>query len=56
MSDATEIQVQPAKDPKAKIKVKLKKAHTHAGTAYEPGQEIEVTQAQAEWLKAQGVI
>jgi hypothetical protein len=40
----------------AKIKVKLKQKHTHAGIEHEAGMEIEVTPAQAEWLKAQGVV
>jgi hypothetical protein len=55
MSEAAENQIQTAKEP-VKIKVKLKKQHTHAGTVFAAGHEIEVTQAQAEWLKAQGVI
>jgi hypothetical protein len=50
-------EIQKATQPAAaKIKVKLKQKHSHAGTEYEPGAEIEVTQAQADWLKAQGVI
>jgi hypothetical protein len=55
MSEAAENQIQTAKEP-VKIKVKLKKEHTHAGIVLDAGKEIEVTQAQADWLKAQGVI
>jgi hypothetical protein len=56
MSDATEKPMQPAKAPTAKVEVKLLKNHTHAGTDYAPGTVIEITQAQADRLKAQGVI
>lgn len=38
------------------MKVKLQKPHTHAGTAHAPGDEIEVSDAQAVWLAEQGVI
>lgn len=55
MSEVTETK-QPAKAPASRIKVKLLKKHTHAGIDYEPGAEIEITQAQADRLKAQGVI
>ncbi len=34
----------------------LKKAHTHAGTQYPPGAEIEITETQAKVLTDQGVI
>jgi len=38
------------------IKVLLLKQHSHAGFDHEAGEEIEVTHAQADWLKALGVI
>jgi hypothetical protein len=55
MSEVTETK-QPEKAASARIKVKLLKKHIHAGIDYEPGAEIEITQAQADRLKAQGVI
>jgi len=44
-----------------RVKVKLKKRHTHAGIEYDEaavkaGVEIEITEQQAAALKAQGVI
>lgn len=45
-----------APQPPKKIKAVLLKKHTHAGIDCEPGAEIEITQAQADRLKAQGVI
>jgi hypothetical protein len=56
MSDATEKPMQPAKALTANVEVKLLKNHTHAGIDYVPGDTIEITQAQADRLKAQGVI
>lgn len=56
MNEATETQKQSAKSLGSTIKVTLLKKHTHAGIDYEPGAEIEITQAQADRLKAQGVI
>jgi hypothetical protein len=56
MSDATEKPMQTAKAPTAKVEVKLMQRHTHAGVDYAPGDTIEITQTQAERLKAQGVI
>ena len=38
------------------MKVKLIKPHTHAGTLYDAGKEIEVNSAEAEWLSDRGVI
>ena len=34
-----------------KVKIKLEKPHTHAGKEYETGDEIEVSERQAEWLE-----
>ena len=34
-----------------KVKIKLEKPHTHAGKEYEAGDEIEVSERQAEWLE-----
>ena len=39
-----------------KVKVKLFKDHTHAGTAYKAGETIEVREDQATWLGEAGVI
>jgi len=39
-----------------RVQVTLLKKHTHAGIDYEPGADIEITPAQADRLKAQGVI
>jgi hypothetical protein len=53
---------QPAiKKAPARVKVKLKKRHTHAGIEYDEaaiagGVEIDVTERQASALKEQGVI
>lgn len=38
------------------MKVTLKKAHTHAGKECVPGDEIEVSAAEAAWLAGAGVI
>jgi len=38
------------------LKVTLLKQHSHAGFDHEADEEIEVTRAQADWLKALGVI
>ena len=38
------------------MKVKLNKPHEHAGEQYEAGEQIEVTQGQANWLADQGII
>ncbi|HYW05006.1 MAG TPA: hypothetical protein VFA86_13810 [Gammaproteobacteria bacterium] len=40
---------------KKKVKVQLKKPHTHAGRRYEAGDTIEVWDSQAEWLAGIGV-
>ena len=56
MSEDIEIQKQPAKAKTDKVKAVLLKQLTKSGIAYDPGAEIEVTQAQADWLKALGVI
>ncbi|MFZ2999828.1 MAG: hypothetical protein WA071_05845 [Undibacterium umbellatum] len=37
------------------VLVRLKKAHTHAGVQSVPGAEIQVGQADADWLVANGV-
>jgi len=39
-----------------RIKVKLKKTHTHAGIDYLPGAEIEITETQAKALESAGII
>jgi hypothetical protein len=56
MSEQSEIKKAPAR-----VKVKLKKCHTHAGIEYDEatvkaGVEIDVTERQASALKEQGVI
>lgn len=38
------------------VKVQLIKRHTHAGIRYEPGDVIEVTQPEFEWLKARQIV
>ena len=37
-------------------KVKLLKAHTHAGESKKPGDEIEVDPTTAAWLRDKGVV
>lgn len=37
------------------IRVKLLKPHTHAGVEFDPDNEIEVTEADSQWLIAQKV-
>ena len=39
-----------------KIKVVLKKPHTHQGDDFKSGETIEVTAQQQKWLKAIGVV
>lgn len=38
-----------------KIKMKLKKPHTHGGKDYRPGDTIEVREGQAIWLERLGI-
>lgn len=38
------------------MKVQLIKPHTHAGIVYQPDDVIEVSDAEAVWLKAHGVV
>lgn len=38
------------------VKVKLLKAHQHAGMAYDTGMEIEVPEHDATWLKNLGIV
>jgi len=38
-----------------KVKVELKKPHTHAGREYGPGDTVDLWQDQAEWLVGTGV-
>ncbi|MFZ6655663.1 DUF7210 family protein [Undibacterium sp. TJN19] len=37
------------------VKVALKKSHTHAGTTYEEGKEIVVSQLDADWLASNAI-
>jgi ribosomal 50S subunit-recycling heat shock protein len=39
-----------------KVKVRLAKAHTHAGKDYKAGDEIEVREDQARWLEESGAV
>lgn len=38
------------------VKVQLIQPHTHAGQRYAPDDVIEVTEPEADWLKAQGIV
>lgn len=38
------------------VKVQLIQPHTHAGQPYAPDDVIEVTEPEAEWLKAHGIV
>lgn len=40
----------------ATVKVKLTKPHTHAGKDFHAGDELEVDQCTAEWLRQNGVV
>lgn len=38
------------------MKVQLIKPHTHGGVPYNPDDVIEVSEPEAAWLKAQGIV
>lgn len=44
------------KKPQKKIKVTLLKKHTHEGVEYPAESQIEVTEAQRDWLISQEVV
>lgn len=46
----------PAAAPAKTEKVKLAKAHRHAGKDLPPGEEITVDEATAKWLRDNGVV
>ncbi len=51
----TQLKEQPKKQPK-KVKVALKKAHTHAGVDYQPKDVVEVREDQRKRLVELGVV
>ncbi|MEN8196872.1 MAG: hypothetical protein ABFS30_10230 [Pseudomonadota bacterium] len=52
---AKEESAPPAREPKG-VEVRLKKIHAHQGIDYAVGETITVTEQQAGWLRARGII
>ncbi len=48
--------VRPGPPRREKVKVKLKKPHTHECKKLDPGATIEVWPDQVEWLRERGII
>ncbi|MBS3953625.1 MAG: hypothetical protein KGZ88_11815 [Methylomicrobium sp.] len=46
----------PSKKPTERFTVELIKAHSHAGTDYQPSESITVSRQQAQWLAERGII
>lgn len=52
MSEGTE----KSETPDKRVKVKLKKNHTHRGKDLKPGETMDVREDQVKWLKSHGII
>ncbi|ADE14177.1 hypothetical protein Nhal_1004 [Nitrosococcus halophilus Nc 4] len=47
---------QKTEKPMNRVKVKLKKNHTHKGKMLKPGDTMDVREDQVKWLKSHGII